>query len=62
MKCEKCNSENIKIMVDIGLIIPLDMIFKISKKGIRRKEVQIQYANWPKAKIICSDCGRVRDL
>jgi hypothetical protein len=46
-------------MVDIGLLIPPDMINLISKRGIARKEVKILYANWPKGKIICSDCNYI---
>lgn len=55
MKCPKCNS-NIEIAINVQMVIPGDMDHKITKVGLRRKEVQLWGASWDRATYTCRKC------
>jgi len=59
MYCQKCDGTNIRIHVDLTVSIDADHAHRINKTTFRDKEVELWSANWPKAQVICNDCGFV---
>ena len=56
MKCPKCGSNTGTVSVDVGLKIPARFVNLIDKTMIRRKDVILRFANWPKALFVCDKC------
>lgn len=52
MKCPKCGSD-VEMMVDLTIICPAEMESNFSKKNLRKKEVKLYAANWPRASYFC---------
>lgn len=56
MQCKKCGSENLGVMVDITISMPIKYYYALTKSAFRSKDIKMWGANWPKADIICHDC------
>jgi hypothetical protein len=57
MKCQKCGSQDILVIVTAFLEIPIKMYGNLTKENIKKKDVQIRGADWGKASFLCKDCG-----
>jgi hypothetical protein len=57
LKCIKCGSENVKIMVDITISLHPKYIRRLTKKAFQSKDVRLCGANWGEATIMCADCN-----
>ena len=56
MKCPRCKGE-CEMMVDVTLLIPAELESRLTKKAMRRKDVTLFAANWPKARYFCKNRG-----
>lgn len=56
MKCPECNKYG-EIYVDIGIKMNSEYFMNVSKTTMRKKDMQIMYANWPKGRFVCKNCG-----
>ena len=59
VKCEKCGSSNIRVGVDVFMVIPPEYVHNLSKQAVRHKDVRLSSASWDKACIVCMDCHYV---
>lgn len=57
MPCPKCGGP-LEIMVDVTMLIPENMENNITKHQLRRRDVKLYAAGWPKASYFClnTDC------
>ena len=55
MKC-KCGSENLELMVDATLSVPMDYYRKLSKT---KQRIKLWGVRWNKSELFCSDCGNL---
>jgi hypothetical protein len=52
MKCDICEKE-MDWSIQVNMWIPKDVLFYLSKKNIRRKDVEIIGVDWSNAKPVC---------
>lgn len=56
IKCPKCQSSDLSVYVKTVIKIPPRYFSRLSKKAIKDKDVQLQYAFWDEATWFCK-CG-----
>lgn len=56
MRCPKCNTL-MRVKVGVYLDIPWRFLHRLTKRAIRRGDVEIDGADWPKCRIYCPACG-----
>ena len=54
MNCPECGSP-VKMMVSVIILIPSEMESQLSKRNLRKKEVQVYAADWSRATYFCKD-------
>lgn len=59
MNCHKCGKDTLRTHVDLFLDIPARLNHGLNKEVLRDKDVRIMGANWPTARLYCTDwkCG-----
>lgn len=58
MNCPRCNSA-ITVQLNLIIVIPGELLHRVSKTALRRKDVQILGADWDRATYVCSQCDWV---
>lgn len=59
--CPKCDSNNIRIQVPVGVSAPIELNSRFSKSIFNRKDVQLTHVNWECATHICVNCRHTND-
>lgn len=56
-RCPKCRGKA-RVLVELYLDIPAELEHLLSKKNLRRKDVKVMGAGWPKCRYYCAKgCG-----
>ena len=59
IRCQHCDSENVRIQGQATLSAPGELMHQFSKSNLRRKDVYLMGVNWETFDVICGDCSRV---
>ena len=57
LRCLRCGSANVSVSVNVCLRIHPKYFFRLTKRAIATKDVELQSADWPNARMVCRDCG-----
>lgn len=57
MKCEKCNSTQIRAFIHVQMYIDANDNNCLTKKVINKKTTEIWSQSHDKTSFVCSDCG-----
>ena len=57
LKCEKCNSENIRAFIHVQMYIDAKDNNHLTKKVINKKTTELWSQSHDKTKFVCSSCG-----
>lgn len=57
MKCPKCRRAKVRCQVSLFLEIPGELMNRLSKQNLRRRDVFVLGAGWPCKILFCSGCG-----
>lgn len=55
MRCPTCKKGCLRVQVDLFLDVPAELMHGLSKAALRRREVRVMGANWPKARTYCDN-------
>ena len=61
MKCPKCASEDMTMVVQVLVQAPASLHHKLPKKAMRRSDVSFQGVLWETASFVCKECSFVVD-
>jgi len=61
-QCQKAHRHEWRIKVELFLDIPARLGHRLAKRRLRSKDVQVDGANWPKARSYCVTCGASEDF
>lgn len=56
MKCEKCESKNIRASIYVAMYIDANDNYKLTKKVLRKKSTVMWYQLHERTSYVCSDC------
>lgn len=64
MKCKKCKRGELRFWLDVKMSCPIDQPHRggITKSAIRSKDIQIEFVDWIKARLICNNCGEIVNI
>ena len=57
--CPECKVE-MTMSVSLYMVMPSSLEYKITKRDLRKKEVEIWGADWEGARYVCPNCGYVQ--